>query len=333
MHLSTLMPRIRSLSPLLLIAAVAAAAFWPARQPAQALATTPTLTPTTPASGFQAVYIVKDGDQLLKIARQFGVTLTALKTYNGLVSDLIFPGQRLLIPIPTPRTPTATVPAGANIYIVRPGDQLIPIARLFGITVSQLRTANGLTTSSVIVPGQRLVIPTPLPPTVTPVGQQIYIVQPGDQLIAVARRFGLTPASLKLANGLTSDTLYTGQRLIIPAPTPVRTPTALPPGAQLYTVLPGDQLTFLGRKFGVSVAAIKAANRLTRDTIYPGQVLVIPARTTPLPPIQATYVVQRGDSLTSIAERFGVSVQAIMDLNLLFTEVIQPGQQLLIPAP
>ena len=89
--------------------ATATATFTPSRTPTITL--TPSLTPTrTPtATPTRMTYVVREGDQLLKIARRFGVTLSALMAANGLKSDTIFPGQVLIIPAPFP---TATlVPA------------------------------------------------------------------------------------------------------------------------------------------------------------------------------------------------------------------------------
>ncbi len=100
-----------------------------------------------------------------------------------------------------------------------------------------------------------------------------------------------------------------------------------------YTVVSGDSLWQISKKFGISIAAIRSANNISGDTIYPGQSLIIPERTsntTPAPaPGQAqapaptnntkwpdvTYIVQPGDTATSISRRFGVSTQEVMKYN------------------
>jgi len=108
-----------------------------------------------------------------------------------------------------------------------------------------------------------------------------------------------------------------------------------------YTVLSGDTLWKISQKFGVTVAAVKNSNGLTSDTIYPGQTLVIPKATaaapTPLPtpaptpapsPAPAentkwpdvTYIVQPGDTATSIAKKFGKTVQDILKFNYMNPE-------------
>ena len=100
-----------------------------------------------------------------------------------------------------------------------------------------------------------------------------------------------------------------------------------------YTVVPGDSLWLISRKFGVSIDSIRNANNISGDIIYPGQSLIIPdkaADTAPAPsPGQTqppapndntkwpniTYIVQPGDTATSIARKFGVSVQDVLKYN------------------
>lgn len=94
-----------------------------------------------------------------------------------------------------------------------------------------------------------------------------YTVQKGDSLYLVAQRYGVTVAALKSANGLKTDTIYPGQKLTIPGGTS---------SANRYTVVMGDSLYLIAKRFGVTVAAIKQANNLSGDTVYPGQVLSIP---------------------------------------------------------
>jgi LysM repeat protein len=159
--------------------------------------------------------------------------------------------------------------------VVQPGDQLLRIARKFGVTLSALKSANGLT-SDVIVPGQVLYIPTPPPPTTTPKptatlsGNNVYhVVQTGDTLTRIAAMYGVTTAAIKSANGLTSDTVRLGRTLLIPNPTakPIQ-----------YTVLAGDTLTSIAKKFNTTVDAIKQANRMKTDTIFAGLILIVPSK-------------------------------------------------------
>ncbi len=98
-------------------------------------------------------YTVKAGDNLFRIARQFGLTTDALAQANGLSNPrLIKTGQRLCIP------QGATTPGQGCYYTVKAGDNLFRIGRMFGKTATQLAQANNLPNARLIVPGQRLYV-------------------------------------------------------------------------------------------------------------------------------------------------------------------------------
>jgi len=296
---------------------------------------TPGPSPTATLTPGPGNYVVQYGDTLSALARRFSVTVLAIKNANLLPSDTIYAGQVLRIPSPTPPTPTKTktpLPAGSFTYTVQAGDQLLALARRFGVTASAIKSTNRLT-SDTIYPGQVLVIPAPIPAATLVPGSQLYVVQPGDQLLRIARKFGVTLSALKAANGLTSDTIQPGQVLLIPAPTltptPSRTPTALPANAVLYVVKAGDRLARIAARYGVTMDALKSANRLASEEIYIGQRLVIlnPTRH----PME--YVVQPGDTLTKLAQGFGVTVEEIKAANGMAGDTILLGLILIIPVP
>jgi len=95
-----------------------------------------------------------------------------------------------------------------------------------------------------------------------------------------------------------------------------------------YTVQPGDTLWLISRRYGTTVAAIKRLNGLTGDMLYIGQVLRIPGTQTGG---YQEYTVQAGDSLWLLSRRFGTTVEAIMQLNGLTSNLIDVGQILKIP--
>ena len=171
-----------------------------------------------------------------------------------------------------------------------------------------------------------------------------YTVVKGDTLGKIANAHGVTLNALLGANNLNRDSIIRpGQDLVIPVPAEG---TTVPRPEQVdglrYEVKRGDALSKIARNYRVSVADIKAANNLTGDTIQVGQVLVIPgAGSMPATPTQAavpaaagdTYTVQRGDALSTIARRFGVSLNELMALNNISDPTrLQAGQQLQIPA-
>jgi len=99
----------------------------------------------------------------------------------------------------------------------------------------------------------------------------LYTVVAGDSLWQIARRFGTTVDAIKRLNGLTSDNLSIGQVLRIPR-------ESNEPDYTLYTVVRGDSLWQIARRFGTTVDAIKSLNGLTSNNLSIGQILRIPNR-------------------------------------------------------
>jgi len=117
--------------------------------------------------------------------------------------------------------------------------------------------------------------------------------------------------------------------------------------AQEYTLVKGDTYSSIGKKFGVSVKALEAANPTMPATkLMPGKKIQVPAptiaaatttTTTSAPGAIAessdTYVVKSGDSLTAIAHGHSTTVKALMAANNLTTTRIRVGDKLHLPAP
>lgn len=126
----------------------------------------------------------------------------------------------------------------------------------------------------------------------------------------------------------------------VATPTPISTPVPSPGTATTYKVQWGDWLRKIADKHGVTVEALLAANPgINPNVIYPGQTLNIPAPgSAPATPSGAvseptTYTVQRGDWLSQIARKFGVTVPQLLAANPgINPNVLYPGQVLRIPA-
>jgi LysM repeat protein len=206
------------------------------------------------------------------------------------------PQTGLLEPVLEPVRDGLSVPPATHEYTVAKGDTLSGIARKQGVPLNDLLAANGLGKSSTIYVGQTLQIPSAKPADETAVAElehsgKEYVVGKGDTLGAIAARSGTTVKALKALNGLTSDTIFVGQKLALPetatlvqAPAPVQpaAPSAPAPvalaGQSSYVVQPGDTPSGIARKFGITSAQLMAANNISDPRkLVVGKTLVVPA--------------------------------------------------------
>jgi LysM repeat protein len=127
---------------------------------------TPTLLPqaTVNTDGATGTYVVKSGDSLSRIARNNQVSLSSLMEVNGMNNrSIIRPGQTLILPgastIPAPAASKPTVvPPGATTHVVKKGENLTRIANIYGVSIAQIMSWNGLTDPGKIRVGQSLVV-------------------------------------------------------------------------------------------------------------------------------------------------------------------------------
>ena len=186
------------------------------------------------------------------------------------------PTPVVIATVPTSSTPAVSSPeANWFLYTVRWGDTLYSLAARYGTTVEAISALNGISRPDQIQAGQQIKIPksgAAAPPSETAAE---YIVQAGDNLNAIANKFGVTVEALMRANGLTNpDFIYVGQKLVIPA-AGVAEPA--PSGGRTHVVKPGESIDMIAAMYGTTREAIVAANNLANPNwIYVGQVLRIP---------------------------------------------------------
>jgi LysM repeat protein len=210
-----------------------------------------------------------------------------------------------------------TAPATASAYfvhVVAPGETLTSIAAADGLSINQLAAANGLPPTSQLVAGSTIQIPPqqsgtvvagPTPtagpstgstgdgdndaddigstataasaPASSTTSSGAYVVQPGDTLTGIAARAGLSPASLAAANGLDPNgILISGTVLKLSAGSTASTavPVSMTTTSAAYVVQPGDTLTGIAARAGVSPASLAAANGLDLNgVLISGKVL------------------------------------------------------------
>ncbi|KFF60325.1 hypothetical protein JF66_05125 [Cryobacterium sp. MLB-32] len=226
-----------------------------------------------------AQYSVAQGDTVSGIAARFGLSTPAVLSLNGLDSAaLIFPGQVLNLSAAAAPSVAAAPSTPVSTHTVQSGDTIGGIAAAHGLSTDVVLAANGLERSSVIYPGQSIVLPTaesativpaafitPMAPATAPAASQ-YTIASGDTISAVAATAGVKVQDILDANGLGwSSMIYPGQVLTIPSPEAL----AAAERAEAVTPLSSEMrqnastIVAVGRSLGVSdyglVIALAAA--------------------------------------------------------------------------
>jgi N-acetylmuramoyl-L-alanine amidase len=213
-------------------------------------------------------------------------------------------------------------------YTVSAGDTLYGIAKKYGTSVDAIKSTNGLSSNFIDV-GQNLSIPSGAT-SATAKTTSSHTVSSGDTLYSIAKKYGTSVDAIKAANGLSSNFIDVGQTLSIPTGG-----TAAPAQntSSSHQVSSGDTLYSIAKKYGTSVDAIKAANGMSSNFIDVGQTLSIPNGTASAPTqsTSTSYQVVSGDTLYSIADRHGTTVDAIKASNGMSSNFIDVGQRLTIP--
>lgn len=196
---------------------------------------------------------------MYSIATKYNTTVNELKRLNNLTSNTLQIGQKLIVkeePSEDLNVPVAT-------YTVERGDSLYSIANRFGTTVDTLKKLNNLTNNLLSI-GQILKLPTTEDISTT---EESYIVQSGDTLYSIARKFNTNVNELIRLNNLSGTALRVGQILKLPSTTETT--------QTIYTVKRGDSLYSIAKTFNTTVDEIKRLNNLTNNLLNVGQILII----------------------------------------------------------
>ena len=145
-----------------------------------------------------------------------------------------------------------------NEYIVKKGDSLWSISRLYNTTVDELKRINKLS-SNILTIGQII----KLPSVDSNISTDTYSVKKGDSLWSISQKFNTTVSILKSINNLNSNILSIGQVLKIPS-------------SNKYIVKKGDSLWSISRLYNITVDELKKLNNLSSNILSIGQVLIIP---------------------------------------------------------
>ena len=271
-------------------------------------------------------YIIRQTEPLQSILLEYGFidnTNDARKLQNNLLDYVEGAVKAIADYANVPYKAPSDNNIDENVYIVKAGDTLYSIARTLNTTVDELKSINGLTSNTLSI-GQQLLIPGYYD-NEPEVSYKQYVVQPGDTLYKIALDNNTTVDELKNINNLTSNTLSINQVLNIP----VTNDNEEIIDTNIYTVQSGDTLYKIAQIYNTTVDELKRLNNLTSNTLSIGQQLILPGNKANIDYI--SYIVQRGDSLYSIAKAYNVTVDEIKELNNLTSNLLLIGQNLFIP--
>ena len=291
---------------------------------------------STKQSSSSGTYTVVSGDGLYAIARKTGTSIDDLLSLNGLsLTSTIYPGQVLTLSANSQEaeseessstenessTSTQETSSEENAassehtstggtYTVVSGDGLYAIARKTGTSIDDLLSLNGLSLNSTIYPGQ---------------------------VLTLSGNSESAPAA--------ESTESTAEETQEEATTPEETTPST--NAKMYYVHSGDSLYRIAHNHGISLSTLLEWNNLSVDSIiHPGQSLIVSDGSSPSSEqaeestssseetasesTETTYTVQPGDGLWRIAKNHGLTLDELKSLNQLTSNIIQPGQVLIV---
>lgn len=264
-------------------------------------------------------YIVRNGDNMASIARRFGVSQESLRIWNSMdVTSFVSEGDTLYVSKPELKPspePAAKAPverpklAKGERYIVKAGDSYSEIAKAYDVPVLLLMQANQgyknrLTVGDSLVIPQFVRKPAPKAPAKTAAEKKqekpakssktsnektsIYTVKAGDNLSAIARKYGTTVAKIQALNNMGSNTnIDIGQKLKVSGEASATSPatssaTSAPASAsaksgegRIHTVQKGESLWDISRQYKVTIEEIVKWNNLNDTKIKQGDKLKI----------------------------------------------------------
>ena len=305
------------------------------------------------------------GDTLWSISKQYNISLELILAFNNIRNkDSLSIGQ--IVKIPQDNLSAANHTS----HIVKKGETLWTIARQYNLTMDSILTTNNITNPELISIGQQIKIPSYKDVTATPeknVTNQpvinennsnnninppknaepiIYTVKAGDNLWNISRKYGVSVEVIISVNNLKEkDLLSLGQKLEIPAigggiskSNQKQEPTIV-----TYTVVKGDTLWSISRRYDVNMSTIISANNLKEiSRLSIGQKLKLPITNMDIAKAEGydqeaaaeeiIYYVKKGESLWSISREYNVKLESIIAANnIKDASRISAGQQLRIP--
>lgn len=253
-------------------------------------------------------YTVKSGDSVWGISNSFGISMSQLIEWNNIQNNFIYPGQKLTIKggqttgsstnnsgnntnsSGNSNTSTGTGQVSGGKYTVKSGDSVWKIANDHGISMNQLTQWNNIKNNFVYP------------------GQQLIVSNGGSSSSTTTNTDNASSSSNNAVNTAESGTKY--------------------------TVKSGESVWSVANKHGISMNQLIQWNNIKNNFIYPGQELVVSnandQTTTNNTNTGDTYIVKAGESVWSVANKCGISMDQLIQWNNIKNNFIYPGQQLIV---
>lgn len=296
------------------------------------------------------------GQKLSTIAAEYNVSVRSLMLLNNLDSARIAEGQKLVVArfsdlsylsaresetnssisntssVDHNQTTDLFLQSELETVIVQPKDTLEAIAAEFGQSAESIMGLNHLSSNKLEV-GDVLFVNTSSSLEVE--GDiQYFTVRRGDSLHVIANRYDTSVNALMRVNNLAGHRIFAGDKLRLPYNVngDIIASVVEEEMPDTYTVQSGDTLYDIAYAYDLSIDTLIAFNNLYGSRIHPGQTLQLIATENTPAPEPLVYAVRRGDTLSAIARRYGVSIDEIASFNNVSpTGMLSIGNKLRIP--
>ena len=244
---------------------------------------------------------VKSGETLSSISKKYGISVTELKQINHLKGNAIRVHQ--------------------NLKIKEASTQLYSSTLVNNTSAAKPEKQNETST----LPGDNLT------QTYENAASSVHKVEKGETLFSISKKYGISVSNLQKNNHLTNNNIHPGQELQINADQSAFQQTET---ATTYTVKHGETLSSVARKFHVSIEELRSWNQLNGNSLRTGQKLIINPSLSTVSTDKADHcIIHRvvsGESLYSIAQKYGCKTENIKEWNHKSNNDIKTGEKLII---
>ncbi len=283
-------------------------------------------------SSYANIYTVKSGDSLIGISKKLGFKPYQIKRLNPHTKWLkIRPGEKIKIPsVKKARQKPLKESTDKNIYIVKSGDSLIKISKKLKIKPALIKKYNPKIHWLKIRPGDKIKIPLTNNTVVTVKKEEkqhpknVYVVRKNDSLIKIAKKLNVSIEEIqKLNPDIDWSKIRPDNEIKLPQ---ARQKTASNKQVKVAAVQSAVKTQKKPKKQNIvrqnnslSCKKLKAALIKKNHSLKPGTIG------------DGYYIVRSGDTLSSIARRFGLTLKRLMELNPNKSRFIKPGDLIVIP--